>query len=172
MMMGTDLVMLVFFAFMALLVLSLIALGLGAMLLNHRQQVRRQEQETELKRDLIAKGVSADEIERIVKATAGAAKAIVPEAAELRRPKGAGADRARLVQLLCEQGMAAADVERVLRALGDYADDELPAKVSAVASMVENGMEAADIERVLRAFQRAPGSSGPPPDHGLTAFRE
>jgi predicted component of type VI protein secretion system len=170
--MGIDLTTLAFLAFMALLVLSLIALGFGAMLLSHRQQVRRQEQENELKRDLVAKGVSADEIERIIKATAGNAAPKTQLAEETQRPTGAGADWARLVQVLCEHGMDGADVESVLRAVGDYSDEELPAKVTAIESMVENGMQAEDVERVLRAFQRTPGKPDFPPDKGLTAFRE
>jgi len=167
-----DLELLVFFAFMALLVLCLIALGFVAMMLNHRQQVRRHEQENELKRDLVAKGVSADEIERIIKATAGEMTPKYAQPAETRRPKGAGGDRAHLVQLLCEHGMQGGDVERVLHAVGDYADDELPAKVAAIESMVENGMEVGDIERVLRAFQHTPVTPDLPPDKGQSAFRE
>ena len=99
-----------------------------------------------MKRDLVAKGVSADEIERIIKATAGEPVPKYAQPAETRRPTGAGADRARLVALLCEHGMQAVDVERLLRAVGDFADDELTAKVAAIASMLENGMHAADIE--------------------------
>jgi hypothetical protein len=167
-----DLTGLAFMAFGALAVLSLISLGLGATLLKHRQQVRRHEQEIELKRDLAAKGVSADEIERIIKATAGEPVPKYAQPAETRRPTGAGADRARLVALLCEHGMQAVDVERLLRAVGDFADDELTAKVAAIASMLENGMHAADIERVLRAFQRTPATPDLPAAKGGTAFRE
>jgi hypothetical protein len=167
-----ELTLLAPLALLALLVLGLIALGFVAMLLNHRQQVRRHEQENELKRDLVAKGASAEEIERIVRATAGEAKPKLPDAAETRRPTGAGSSRARLVQVLCEHEMEAGDVERVLRAVGDYPDDELPARVAAIESMVENGMQAGDVERVLRAFQRPPGIPDLPPEMGQTAFRE
>lgn len=170
--MGDDRLNLIFPAFMTLIVLIMCAFGAVAMLLKHRQQMRRHEQETELKRDLVAKGASAEEIERIVKASAGDAKRAVPETAALRRPTGAGADRAQLVQMLCEHGMEAADLERVLRAVGDYSDNELTAKVAAIASMVENGMDAAGIERVLQAFQRTPVMPDLPPDKGQTAFRE
>jgi hypothetical protein len=167
-----ELTMLAPLAFLALVVLALAALGFVAMVLNHRQQVRRHEQENELKRDLVAKGASAEEIERIIRATAGEAGPKPPDPAETRRPTGAGSGRARLVQVLCEHGMEGDDVERVLRAVGDYPDDELSARVAAIESMVENGMEAEDVERVLRAFQRAPGLPDLPPDKGQTAFRE
>jgi hypothetical protein len=167
-----DLNIVVFLAVMALLALALMALGFGSIILNQRQQARLREQENHLKRDLVAKGVPADEIERIIKATAGETKASPQAAAETIRPTGPGADRALLVKLLCEQGMEGGDVERLLRAVSEYPDEQLPAKIAAIHSMVENGMEVGDVERVLRAFQRSPSAPDVASNKGQTTFRE
>ena len=107
-MMGIDFTLPAFLAFMALLVLCLIALRSSAMLLNHRQQVRRQEQETELKRDLAAMGVPADEIERIIKAKRRRCQASRGGRDGSHRDgrREVGADRGlSFVQILCEHGM-------------------------------------------------------------------
>jgi len=87
-------------------------------------------------------------------------------------PTGPGADKARLVTLLCAQGMEGGDVERLLRVVGECPDEQLPAKIAAIQSMVANGMEPGDIERVLRAFQPSPGHPDAMLDKGQTAFRE
>jgi hypothetical protein len=171
-MMGMDLTLLAVLAFFAFLVLSLVAFGIGMMMLSQRQLTRQQDREHELKRELVAKGLSADEIERIIKVTAGEAAPRSRVPPETGLPKGAGADRARLVQVLCKHEMEAGDVERLLRAVGEHPDDELPAKVAAIESMLEYEMEVADIERVMRAFQRAPGPPDLAPDKGQTAFRQ
>jgi hypothetical protein len=167
-----DLNIVIFMAFLALLLLALMALVFGSVVLNQRQQARLREQENDLKRDLVAKGVSADEIERIIKATADETKSAPQVLAETIRATGPGADRAHLVKVLCEQGMEGGDVERLLRVVGEYPDEQLPAKIAAIQSMVENGMEAGDIERVLRAFQHSPGAPDAASDRGQTAFRE
>ncbi len=137
-----------FLAFMLPTIGGLILLGLVAAILGFRQHARTKQQEDDLKREMIAKGMSSSDIERVIQATAGGtpAKADAPPA-PATAASGPGFAKARLVQTLVEQGMDAVGIEKVLRVLADYADDELAAKVAAVASMVEQGMEADDIER-------------------------
>jgi hypothetical protein len=141
--------------------------------IQQRQRARRKEQDNDLKRDMVARGFSADEIERVIQARPGGA---LPSAAidDPRLPKhlaqgfDSGAQQANLVAALAEQGMDAEGIERILKALSESADDELPGKVSAVHRLAEQGMDAAGIERVLRAF-RPPA---PPRGQDETAFRK
>jgi hypothetical protein len=159
---------LVFLAIILPLVAALAVVIPVGMFLTFRQQNRLKEQEDELKREMIAKGMSAAEIERVIQATAGGSSAA---AAEPATPTGPGFEKARLVSFLAEQEMDAVGIEKVLRALADYADEELPAKLSAVQSMAEQGMEADDIERVIRAFHPSPDLADIPPRRPTT-FRE
>jgi SOS response regulatory protein OraA/RecX len=121
-------------------------------------QARRREQENDLKRDMVAKGFSPAEIERVIQARPGGA---MPSAAgdDVQLPKslahgfGSGAEMANLVAALAEQGMDAEGIERIVKALGESADDELlHGKVAAVHRLAEEGMDAKGIERVIRAF--------------------
>jgi hypothetical protein len=158
--------MLVFLAIILPLVLVVTVVVPVGMLLTFRQQSRLKQQEDDLKREMIAKGMSAGDIERVIHATAGGTPG--KAAAEPAKPTGPGFEKARLIEILVEQEMDAVGIEKVLRALADYADEELPAKVAAVESMAEQGMEADDIERVIRAFHR----SSNPLVSRPTAFRE
>jgi hypothetical protein len=102
----------------------------------------------------------------------GSGATAAASAPSAKAPLPPGFEKARLIQQLVEHGMDADGVEKVLRVLAEYADEELPAKITAVASMLEAGMDAGDIERVIRAFQRnlKPKSTASEPP--TTAFRE
>lgn len=160
-------------AFLLPVVGGLLLFGLVAMLLTFRHHARTKQQEHELKREMIAKGMSPADIERVINATAGGSpgSAVVTAAATAAATAatGPGFAKTRLVATLMEHGMDAVGVEKVLRVLAYDTDDELPAKVAAIANMVETGMEADDIERVVRAFQRTPPA---PVEPRPTAFRE
>jgi hypothetical protein len=120
-------------------------------------QARRREQENDLKRDMVAKGFSPAEIERVIQARPGGAKPDA-EGDDVRLPKyqghgfTSGAEKANLVAALAEHGMEAEGIERIVIALGESADDELHGKVAAVHRLAEQGMDAEGIERVIRAF--------------------
>ena len=168
--------------FLTLMLPVVLTLCLGVpigIILDTRRKARLKEQEHALIQEMLVRGMSAEEIERVIQATGGGAAANAVQtaaavalakvaAAEAAGPKGPGFDKARLIQVLAEHGMEAGDIEQVLCVLGEYADDELPAKVAAVQSMVENGMEAGDIQRVIRAFHRSSSPAEPRP----SAFRE
>ncbi len=170
MMLGVDILFPIILGIVVLIVLAFIVIFPIAALLTMREAARRKDQEHALKREMLAKGLSADEIERVIQASAE--NKARPSAVDASPAKGAGFDKTRLVQSLIEQGMDAAGIEQLLRALSEYADDELPAKVVAIESMVEQGMEAGDIERVIRAFQRTPRPADGLPRDATTAFRE
>jgi hypothetical protein len=118
-----------------------------------------------LKQDMLDKGMSAADIERVLQASAVGVPAGVlqPSTAILASAKGPGFDKARLIQTMAEHGLDGEGIERVLCALGDFSDDEVPAKIAAMQSMLENGMSGEDIERVIRAFGRAPAQSSDAP---------
>jgi hypothetical protein len=142
-------------------------------LIQQRQLARRREQENDLKRDMVAKGFSPAEIERVIQARSGGA---TPTAAgdDIRLPEyraksfDSGAEKANLIAALAEQGMEAEGIELILKALGESADDELPGKLAAAHHMVEQNMDAAGIERVIRAFH----TPAVPRGKDETAFKE
>jgi hypothetical protein len=137
-------------------------------------QARQREQENDLKREMVAKGFSPAEIVQVMQARPGGA---MPATAgdDIRLPKyaaqgfGSAAEKANLVAALAEQGMDAEGIERIVKALGEAADDELPGKVAAVHRLAEQGMDAEGIERVIRAF---PPSSAPREKKDATAIKE
>jgi hypothetical protein len=178
---STTLGMLTFFL---MSLLAIVATVLTIVIVQYRHTARLKDQEHSLKREMLAKGMSAAEIERVIQASAeketakteeikwdsGEGSRAGPAAASGAPVKGF--DKTRMVQALVEQGMDAAGIEKLLRVLAECADDEMPAKVSAIESMVEQGMEASDIERVIRAFHHAPTSAERVAKEGQTAFRE
>jgi hypothetical protein len=142
-------------------------------LIEQWQRARRKERDTDLKRDMVAKGFSPAEIERVIQARPGAA---MPAGAvdDIRLPKhlgqgfDSGAEKANLVAALAEQGMEAEDIEHILKTLGESAGDELPSTVAAVHRLAEQGMDADGIERVIRAL-RPPAT---PRGKDETTFKE
>jgi len=132
----------------------------GAKHLVHQwQEGRRREQETVLKRDMVAKGFAPEDIERVLQASAPPIADDADSPLSTASKRGAsrdepGFEKARLVSALAEHGMDAEGIERIMHVLGEYPDDELAAKVAAVQSLAEQGMDAEGIERVIRAFQR------------------
>lgn len=136
-------------------------------------QARRREQENDLKRDMVAKGFSPAEIERVIQARPGGA---MPGGAgdDVRLPKyqghgfATGAEKANLVAALAEQGMEAEGIARIVKVLGESADDALDGKVAAVFRLTAQGMDAEGIERVIRAFPPPAAPRG----KDETAFKE
>jgi hypothetical protein len=147
-------------------------------LIQQYQDGCRRAQENELKRDMIAKGFTPDEIERTVRASG---PSLVDESSETHSatrppsaaiPQGRGSDKARLVAALAQQEFDADGIECILHALAECPDEELPAKVAAVQTMAEQEMEAEGIVRVLRAMDRASSPQMMPAQASETAFRK
>jgi len=114
-------------------------------------QAQAAENEARLKSLMIQRGMSADEIERVLKTGA------VP-APDFRGSSDEDDPEARIVKILAENGYAGDDVERILKAarVGDRVD---PRSVRLVETLAENWSKASDIERVLRS-RPAQGPAG------------
>jgi hypothetical protein len=109
----------------------------------NRRQATQAEQLAVLKKSMIDRGMSAEEIERVVRAggpteDSKAAKAAKPE-------KGP-------VLAMIEQGMEAVDIEKVI--VGGLKTGETPDDL--VKAMSEHGYSGDDIARVLAALDRRP----------------
>jgi hypothetical protein len=147
-------------------------------LIQQYQDGRRRAQENELKRDMIARGFTPDDIERILRASGPSVVDDPSESDSANCPPPSlmlqlpGYDKARLVAALAEQEVDADGIERILHALAECPEEEYPAAVAAVHGMVEQGMEAEGIERVVRAMHRASSPQPMQPETGETAFRK
>jgi hypothetical protein len=128
-------------------------------LAKHWRKVRESEHQAALKQSLVERGMSVEEIERIVRAA--------PESHELE------ADETPVVQLtknLAEQEVPPEALEEILRAF--HASDPATQRTLAhtVAALCENGAKAEHILAAVRALARPAGSAESPPRevHGVT----
>lgn len=89
---------------------------------------------------MIQRGMSADEIERVLKAEGSRPDfgAVVEDA------------EACIVEVLSENGYSGADIERILRAARAEAGQISPPAGQLVRTLAENWAKAADIERILQ----------------------
>ncbi len=129
----------------------------------HWRKVRLAEYEANLKRHMLDKGMSAAEIEQVLRAS--------KESSAFPQITGAvETDKAALVTLMAEYAYSGADIDRVLREFGhlpegmpaDQRREAIRGRALAVQGMVENEKEAEEIEQVLRAFnsrEKQPGES-------------
>jgi hypothetical protein len=126
-----------------------------ATLAAHWTRVRLAQIEANLKQQMLDKGMSAAEIDQVLKASR--------EPGEYSSPQFTGeieADKAGLVTFMAEYEYGGGDIERVIREFGNVpagmpAEEKrqlVRARARAVQGMVENEKEAEEIERVLRAF--------------------
>ena len=70
--------------------------------------------------------------------------------------------KAGLIQVLVEHSLSGHDIVRVLDALGEYPEQDLPSLVAAVQVLVENGMGwGKDMARVLQALGQCPSQGLP-----------
>ena len=106
-------------------------------------EAQARENQDRLKSLMIQRGMSADEIERILQA----------EGSKVDFLGGAENTEAHIVEVLSENGYDAADIERILVAarIGDAIP---PSAGKLVVTMAENWAKAADIERVLQSRRK------------------
>ncbi len=107
-------------------------------------EAQARENQDRLKSLMIQRGMSADEIERVLKAEGGTPS----YAANVENTE------AYIVELLSENGYEAADIERVLRAARGESDSIPASAGKLVATLAENWAKAADIERILQNRRR------------------
>jgi SOS response regulatory protein OraA/RecX len=127
------------------------------------RRVRVAELQAALKKQMLERGMSAEDIEKVLRAAE--APAPEPEQESLVPFTGnTAADSPRLVKLLLEHGYSGDDIERVLRALDcaarreatEGSDALFRQKATMVATMAENSLEVADMEKILQAFEARP----------------
>jgi SOS response regulatory protein OraA/RecX len=115
------------------------------------RRVRLAELEAALKQQMLEKGMSAAEIDLVLRS---------PKPPEVTYRADEFADtKAAVVANLVEQSMPAEDIEKVLQAFQDNPDGagEVKEKRKMIEAMAEQGMSGGDIARVLRAMYRPAG---------------
>ncbi len=110
-------------------------------------EAQARENQDRLKSLMIQRGMSADEIERILQAEGGKTDFL----GETENTE------ARIVEVLSENGYEAADIERILVA-ARVGDAIPPSAGKLVVTLAENWAKPADIERVL-ATRRKPATA-------------
>jgi hypothetical protein len=92
------------------------------------------------------------------------------------QPQDADLDRARLIQILVENGVTVAEeIAQVFQTLGEGSEHDWLAKARAVRMLAENGKQASDIIALLKALRMRPGQDLSPRiqalqillDHGI-----
>ena len=104
-------------------------------------EAQARENQDRLKSLMIQRGMSADEIERVLRSEGGK----IDFTGEAENPE------ARIVEVLSDNSYEAADIERILRAARGGDDQVSPAACRLVVAMGENWAKAADIERLLQS---------------------
>lgn len=128
-------------------------------LASHWRGIRQAEIDATLKQQMLDKGMSAADIEQVLRAT----RPSTPEAASQPADETPN-DLPALVKVLADGEYSGEDIERILRAvtadpLGRDVHASDPAaralfqeKAKTIKSLVDNEMSADDIERVLRTY--------------------
>jgi hypothetical protein len=125
--------------------------GLVAIIAHQWRAVRRTEMELALKQDMLNRGLSVEEIERILRASG-----TPPE--EPAKPDPITDNEYAFVEKMVEEGRTAAEVERLVTLLrstgGGMSDNEY----ALIEKMLEEGKTVEEIERVIRAFRTTPAA--------------
>jgi hypothetical protein len=130
--------------------------GLVAILAHQWRAVRRAEMEAALKQDMLKRGLSAEEIERVLRASEKP-----PEEAAGEDP--ISDNEYYLVEKMVEEGRPAGDIERLVQALKSTGTAVSDNEYYVIEKMLEEGKTAEDIERVVRAFRVPPPAPPAPP---------
>jgi hypothetical protein len=128
-------------------------------LIGEWRRARHWQQENELKRDMIAKGFSPEDIQRVIQASALGVNDAAASVGKPAKPRPnltsqgthVGSQRTVLVTSLAEHGWDAADIEQVLHAVGEDSRHD-----GMVVALAEQGWDAAGIERVLQVLGKDP----------------
>ena len=150
-----------------------LVLGVAGILTNHWRRVRQFALETALKQEMVRKGLSAEDIERVIRAThpeEAPSEASVTSAAKELTSKQLD------VLLATKLAEAEMDPERLERALGAAAGTDLESKravVQAVVQMIEAGTEEEQVHAVILGLCKSSGpGSGSTHHPGLATFAQ
>jgi hypothetical protein len=143
------------------LVVGALLLAAVAIVAHHWRQVRVAELQAALKRQMIERGISAADIDKVLQAPNPPEETEDTEEAASFTGNPAE-DKTRLVSLLLDNSYEAEQIERILRAFHDpacHAPDSttLAQKAATLKVLIENGLEVEDIEKVLHGFDGAGG---------------
>jgi hypothetical protein len=123
--------------------------GIVAIVAHQWRAIRRTELEMALKQDMLKRGLSVEEIERVLRASERP-----PE--EPAKPDPITDNEYALVQKMVEEGRAAPEVERLVTLLrstgGGVSDNEY----ALIEKMLDEGKTVEEIERVIWAFRTTP----------------
>jgi hypothetical protein len=97
--------------FWLVVVSGIVLYGLGVSIVQAWRRIRLAEIEASLKHQMLEKEMSADEIERILRASSRSGGSASDSSSETDE------GRVELVQNLAENGMSSEDIERILRAM-------------------------------------------------------
>jgi hypothetical protein len=128
--------------------------GLVAILAHQWRAARRTELEVALKQDMLRRGLSVEEIERVLRASEGP-----PEAPA--KPDPVSDNAYALTEKMIEEGRSGEEIERLLKLLhatgGTVSDNEY----ALIEKMLDEGKPLDQIERVVRAFRAPPPAPAP-----------
>jgi hypothetical protein len=154
------------------LLLSLV-LGLAGILTSHRRRARQLELEMALKQEMVRKGLTAEDIERVIRASSTeetpspARTAAVPVAQEMTSRQL----DILLATKLAEMGM---DAKRLEQALGAVAGLDLGSKqavVPAVVNLIDQGTDEEQVHAAIMGLCKSPGPGTGSTHHpGLATF--
>jgi hypothetical protein len=130
-------------------------IGLSAVLAGIWRSARVAELEANLKQQMLGRGMSAAEIEQVLKASSS------PESAfsgSLAFTGNLIKDKATLIKLLVDHSYEGDDIAQVLQAFdaserGGTAPEVTRQKAEMLGNLLQQGMEVKEIDKVLRAFQ-------------------
>jgi hypothetical protein len=130
--------------------------GIVAILAHQWRAVRRTELEVALKQDMLRRGLSVEEIERVLRASERP-----PEEAAKADPVSDNAYA--LTEKMIEEGRSGEEIERLVKLLqasgGTVSDNEY----ALIEKMLDEGKPIDQIERVVRAFRVPPPAAPAPP---------
>jgi hypothetical protein len=131
-------------------------IGLVAVIAAIWRSVRVAELEAHLKQQMLGRGMSAAEIEQVLKSSSAPAVRVEDP---YMFTGNVVADKATLIKLLVANDYKGDDIARVLQAFdapgqGRNTPEATKQVAELVGNLVQQGLEAVEIDKVLRGFQR------------------
>jgi len=126
---------------------------LGVFIAYYWAKVRRAEIDAALKHDMLQRGMGAEDIERVLRASAAPAE---PASPCDNSPAG-------LAGVLADHSYDGDDIAAVLKAMDDRGTPLTPAEFAVVRKMAEQGYDGDDVVAAIRALPKpAPAPAAPP----------
>jgi hypothetical protein len=140
-------------------VLVALILGLTGILTSHRRGVRQLELEMSLKQQMVAKGMSAEDIERVMRAGPGAPQTAAASPPAATTPLNEMSPRQLDVRVATDLANAGMEGERLQQAVGAVAAADVDTKravAEAVAAMIDNGADEEQMHAAVMGLCQPP----------------